>query len=140
MQFEHEDHSAVARTASCTGLNDCDGFAVVFAALLRLDTGRATVTLAGELNQTAALDADELLRQAGLCAPLIILDLRGVSSIDTAGLRTVIAADARLREMGKRLLIVHVPPQVHRMFELTGTNQRLELADNHALALDAGRR
>lgn len=56
------------RTASCSGLNDCDDFAVVFAAVLRLDTGRATVTLAGELNQATALDADELLRQAGRCA------------------------------------------------------------------------
>jgi anti-anti-sigma factor len=139
MQLEHEDHSAFGRTASRSGLDDCDGFPVVFAAVLRLDTGRATVTLAGELNQAAALDADELLRQAGTRAPLIILDLRGVSSLDTDGLRTVVAADARLRETGKRLLIVHLPPQVQRMFELTGTNERLELADDHALALDSGR-
>jgi hypothetical protein len=94
MQLE-ENHSGGSRGASCGGPNDCDGFPVVFAAVLRLDAGRATVTLAGELNQAAALDADELLRQAGLSAALVILDLRGVLSIDTAGLRTVIAADAR---------------------------------------------
>ena len=48
----------------------------------------------------------------------------------TTGLHAILAANRRLRECGDRLLIVRGPPQVSRVFELTGLSNHLDIVPN----------
>jgi anti-sigma B factor antagonist len=49
--------------------------------------------------------------------------------MDSTGLRAVIAADARARERGARLVIVRAPEEVDRVFRLTRMDEHLEIVD-----------
>ncbi len=62
----------------------------------------------------------------------ILLDLRGLSFLDSTGLRALLLADTRAREDGRRLTILQGPEAVRRVFEITGLEERLELVDDEA--------
>jgi anti-anti-sigma factor len=49
--------------------------------------------------------------------------------MDSTGLRTVLAADARARERGARFVIVRGLEEVDRVFRLTRMDDHLELVD-----------
>jgi anti-sigma B factor antagonist len=89
------------------------------------------VTISGELDlaSSPAL-ADELERLAGADGPPVVLDLRGLEFMDSTGLSTIVRAQARLETAGRRLAVVRGVPQVHRLLELTGVAERLELLDS----------
>ncbi len=92
---------------------------------------RLHISLAGELDIVNAPSLDEKL--AGVQADpamTVVLDLRGVTFIDSTGLRALIAADERVREGGGRLVIVRGAAAVDRAFEVTQLDQRLELVDD----------
>ena len=107
-------------------------------ALLELtaeQAGRGTVRLAltGELDISSAAKLDqELARLEASAPPLIVLDLRTLEFMDSTGLRTVVTADARAREQGRRLAIVRGPDAVHRVFSVTRLDERLEIIDDPA--------
>ena len=62
----------------------------------------------------------------------IVLDLRGLTFLDSTGLRSLITADARAREDGRRLTLVQGPAVVQRVFEITGLEGRLEIVEDEA--------
>lgn len=99
---------------------------------LQLEPGRAIVALRGELDIATAPAAEELLREAALHAPRVILDLRRLSFMDCSGLRVVLDADAGLRRRGsgRRLVVVGGGGQVRRLFALTGMAAHLSLVDD----------
>jgi len=84
-----------------------------------------SVALTGELDLAAAARIDPELREAGAHAELVVLDLRGLTFIDCAGLRTLLAAGSLVRAIGGRMVIVHIPRQVRRLLGLPGANKRL---------------
>ena len=49
--------------------------------------------------------------------------------MDSTGLSTIVRAQSRLESAGRRLAVVRGVPQVHRLLELTGVAERLELLD-----------
>ena len=104
-------------------------------ALQIVEPGCATVTLRGELDLAGAPAAAEVLREAAQRAARVILDLRGLSFMDCAGLHVVVNADARLRQRDSRtgLIVVAGPPQVQRLFGLSGVSKRLNLVDQYAV-------
>jgi anti-sigma B factor antagonist len=59
----------------------------------------------------------------------IVLDLRGLTFMDSTGLRLVIRWDTAAREGGFRFAIVRGDDVVHRVFRLTGMDGHLTLAD-----------
>jgi anti-sigma B factor antagonist len=61
---------------------------------------------------------DELLRSG---VERLILDLRGVSFMDSNGLRLALDLHAAARGNGFALELVPGPPHVQRIFEVTGT-------------------
>jgi anti-anti-sigma factor len=84
------------------------------------------VALAGDLDlRTAAAFEDELKRVEATDAPEIIVDLSGLTSIDSVGVKTFIHAYTRSRLSGERLTLVPGIDQVHRRFETTGLMTRL---------------
>lgn len=95
----------------------------------RLEHG-ITLALTGEVDLASAQIVEDELRRAEESENLIVLDLKQVSFMDSTGLRTVIAADKRLRERGASLRIVHIPRQVHRLFDLVGISRHLDIAES----------
>jgi anti-anti-sigma factor len=59
----------------------------------------------------------------------IVLDLRGLTFMDSTGLRLVIRWDNAAREGGFRFSIIPGGDVVQRVFRLTGMDQRLTLAE-----------
>jgi anti-anti-sigma factor len=104
-----------------------------FAIRIEREDGRAHVTLEGELDiaTTPSAEAD-LRRLEADGADLIVLDLRGLTFMDSTGLRLLVAADARAREGGHRLAIIRGPVAVQRVLELTGLDAKLDLVDDPA--------
>jgi anti-anti-sigma factor len=94
------------------------------------DSGIARLVASGELDlATSEQLEDELKRHEQGGADTIMLDLRELTFMDSTGLRTVIAADARARERGGRLVIVRPPEEVDRVFRLTRMHEHLEMVD-----------
>jgi anti-anti-sigma factor len=58
-----------------------------------------------------------------------VLDMRGLTFIDSSGLRAVIMADQRVRAEGGRFIVVRGPDRVNEVMEITGVAQRIELVD-----------
>jgi anti-anti-sigma factor len=99
-----------------------------FAIHVERDHREAHVRLVGELDiaTTPSAEAEvKRLEQDG--APVIVLDLRGLTFMDSTGLRLLVAADARARETGHQLTIIRGPEAVHRVLEITGLDAKLNV-------------
>jgi anti-anti-sigma factor len=94
------------------------------------------LALTGELDIASAPQVEEALARVEAGKPgLILVDLRGLEFMDSTGLRTLVGADARAREDGRRLAIVRGPEQVDRIFTVTRLNERLEIVDEPGAAI-----
>jgi anti-anti-sigma factor len=93
--------------------------------------GMAIVALSGELDISAVGRVEEELRQAEAKAPqVVVLDLRGLTFMDSSGLRLVLEADMRARREARRFAIVPGPESVHRVFLIALLDKRLEFVDD----------
>ena len=102
--------------------------------ILEVDTqerdGFVHVSLQGELDlSTVQKVEDELSRVEDRADKLLVLDLRGLSFLDSTGLRLMVTADQRARKAGRRLAIVRGPETVHRVFTITRLDERLQMVD-----------
>lgn len=84
------------------------------------------VALAGEFDLASAQLVDEELARAQESYPVVILDLSQVTFMDSTGLHIVLRVDERMTEAGSTLRVVPGGPQVQRLFQLTGANERLQ--------------
>jgi len=97
----------------------------------QVDNGAIRVALAGELDLASAPRIeDELERVERQNPSIIVLDLRELEFMDSTGLRTIVTADARAREAGRRLVVVRGSKNVQRVFEVTRLNERVEIVDD----------
>jgi anti-anti-sigma factor len=89
--------------------------------LVRHDNARATtITIVGELDVAAADGIGEELMQAADRFGVIVVDLRDLEFIDSAGIRLLIQLALRCRERRRRLVLLPGPAAVQRVFELAG--------------------
>jgi len=83
----------------------------------------------GELDMSTA---PELLARIealeGLDAAVLAVDLRGVTFMDVAGMRVLLAAAQRARGSGRRFVIRNPTRIAQRVFALTAIDQQLEIA------------
>jgi anti-anti-sigma factor len=80
----------------------------------------------GELDLATAPEVQrELERAERSDAAEIVLDLGGLTFIDSTGIRMVLHADARSRMDGNRLRLLPGRDRVHHVFELCGLVDRL---------------
>ena len=49
--------------------------------------------------------------------------------MDSTGLRTILVADRRIRQAGRRMCLVRGPRSVDRVFTLTGADRQLQFLD-----------
>ncbi len=87
-----------------------------------------TITLTGELDlaNAAALD-EELRRVEATDVDVILVDLCGVSFIDSTGMKVLVTAAARSRARN-RLVLQCAPPNVLRVLRIAGVADLLPLA------------
>ena len=88
------------------------------------------ITLTGELDVASDRRLSETLKQvADETTANMVIDLRGVTLMDSAGLRWLITADALSQAEGFRLWIVRAPGVVERTLAATGMDARLPIVD-----------
>lgn len=93
------------------------------------DGDRWWVRPLGELDlDTAPLLEQELTSARAAGAGSLVLDMRGLSFMDSTGLRLVIRWDTAAREEGFEFAIVPGADVVQRVFRLTGMEEHLQLA------------
>jgi anti-sigma B factor antagonist len=92
----------------------------------------AWVRVVGELDIATAPRLAQTLRSAELCARRLVLDLRDMVFMDCCGVRVIVSASVRARQVGGRLIVVRGPSAVDRVFVLTGTAPVLEIIDLNA--------
>lgn len=90
------------------------------------------VRLFGELDLAAFERVESAL--ASSTRPDVRIDMRGLTFIDSSGIRAVLAADARSKEQGGRLTIVPGERQVHHVFVLTGLDSVLSFVEPDGVA------
>ncbi len=103
--------------------------------ILEVDTedreGLLQVSLRGELDlSTVEKVEDELRRVEQRVDKLLVLDLSGLTFLDSTGLRLMVTADQRARKAGRRFAIVKGPETVHRVFTITKLDERLQMVDD----------
>jgi len=92
-----------------------------------------TLSLSGELD-LSTIDQLQSAVDAGVngSAQLVVMDLRGLTFLDSTGLRLILRLHERLRGQRGRLVLVQGPRRVHRVFELTLATEELEIVADPA--------
>jgi anti-anti-sigma factor len=89
-----------------------------------------TVSLRGEFDLAYATQVErELKRVEATDARSIILDLSGLTFVDSTGIRLILEAQARSQQDAKRLVLLRAPQMVQRVFMIAGVEQMLPFAD-----------
>lgn len=90
------------------------------------EPGTVVLALRGELDpHTAPIVDDHVNRALDAGATRVILDLAGLSFIDSSGLRSVIAAHKALDGRGGTLVLRSPGPTTQRLLDVTGLSELL---------------
>ena len=99
--------------------------------LERLPSGAVRVAPRGELDLEHAYTFDEELRRIEQTRPpCILLDLRELVFVDSAGLARLLAAQRRARRAGRRLLLVRGGRAIQRLLALTAADTAFEIVSD----------
>ena len=89
--------------------------------------GAVCIALRGELDLEHAYTFDEELRRVeGERPHCLVLDLRGLSFLDSCGLARLLAARRRARREKRRLLLVRGSKPVQRLMAITAVGDHFE--------------
>ena len=103
------------------------------------EDGMVCLALTGEFDLSNASEVEDALKEIERDRPpLLVLDLRELTFMDSTGLRVMVSADARARDDSRRLAIVQGPEPVHRVFRITGLDDHLELVESPEAAREPG--
>jgi anti-sigma B factor antagonist len=91
------------------------------------------VRLSGEFDLAASEAVETALLPLEARFPTVILDLRGVTFLDSTGLRAIVSTDARSRKNGFELKIVRGSEKVQKLLYLAGLDKILPLIDANEL-------
>jgi anti-sigma B factor antagonist len=106
----------------------------------RLPSGAVRVAPRGELDFERAYSFDEELRRVEETRPpCIVLDLRQLGFVDSAGVARLLAAQRRAQREGRRLLVVRGGRAIQRLFALTAVDAFLEIVGDLPSEVGAGR-
>jgi anti-anti-sigma factor len=87
------------------------------------------VRMEGEFDLAAVEAVETTLLPLEARFSTVILDLRGVSFLDSTGMRAIVSADARSRQRHFELKIVRGPEPVQKLLYLAGLDKILPLID-----------
>lgn len=85
----------------------------------------------GDFDLIAAWQVEKALRDVDPGeTSAIVVDLRGLSFIDSTGLQTLTRGAQRARERDIAFTMVRAPAKMDRVFELTGTYEGVEVVES----------
>src|SRR3712207_5498160 len=90
------------------------------------EDGAVRLVVQGELDLVGASDLMEAM-EAIECPAAVVLDLRAVTFLDSAGLRAILAARSDPAGRQRRVTVVQGPRQVEQVLELAGVNQIVDV-------------
>jgi anti-sigma B factor antagonist len=94
-------------------------------------SGVAWVHVAGELDLACSFRLEQTLREAQLCARVVVLDLRELTFIESSGIHVILDAAGDVRRGDGRLILVRGPAQVNRALMLTEVPRQVLIVDLH---------
>ena len=80
---------------------------------------------------------ESLLAVFGSGTPTVVVDLSGVTFLDSTMLRAMVTGRRQAEEQGGRLLLVRPQPMLWRVFEVVALDQVFSSYESLAAALDA---
>ena len=80
--------------------------------------GLARLALVGSLDSETAPELEKALAGIDSKVPLIVLDLKDLSYISSAGLRVIFAAHKKQGAKGGEVLLTNMSPGVKKVFEI----------------------
>jgi anti-sigma B factor antagonist len=92
------------------------------------EDGTMRIVLTGELDVSTVPAFNKRmseLRHQGFHS--LVLDLSGISFMDSTGLSAILVAEMHARMRGQRFSVVEGPPHVNELFRLTGVDNFLEI-------------
>ena len=99
--------------------------------------GVTRVTLEGELDIASAYAFDRRLLAVEQGQPrLVVVDLRGLSMLDSAGLARLVSAQRRARRGGWRLVLVRGGRAIQRVLQTTQLVEHFDTARDLQAALE----
>ena len=88
------------------------------------------VALEGEIDLSATAEAERRIADAEAKEPgRLVIDLRGVTFMDSSGLRVLLTAHRRAEQAGRRFALVRGGDAVDRLLAVTGLAGRLEILE-----------
>lgn len=97
------------------------------------DEGRVTIQLAGELDLSQGDNfREELARAEALEPSALVVDLRGVTFMDSTGLRVLLGAMRNCEEADRRFTIIRGQQQVQELLRVAGLEDVFEIVDDPA--------
>ena len=103
----------------------------------RLASGAAVIRLADEFEHEYAYTLDVQLQKLEAEADTLVIDLRGLLFMDSAGLGRLLAARRRAARSGRRLVIVRGSRTVDRVMMLAGLQDVFETVNAIPADLEA---
>jgi anti-anti-sigma factor len=100
-----------------------------FEVTVSTEDGVRVVTVRGELDLDTMQELTEALAADDGPLATTVIDLRGLTFIDSSGVSGVLSAARRARDAGGRLVCVPGAPSIRRVFELTGVDTVIEWVD-----------
>jgi anti-anti-sigma factor len=95
---------------------------------LRHEQDRVVLRLTGELDLASTPIFERALEDAEIGkAPLVVLDLDGLTFVDSTGLRIILLAHERSRELQQEFAITPGSPQVQRLLSITSVTDHLRV-------------
>ena len=105
-----------------------------------LGPGTTAVAVAGEVTFSNVVDFDRALGQALDETQNLVVDLTGVTFIDSSGLSSLLTASARARDAGGTVALVLANGEPPSIFRFRGVDRLLALYPSREAALEGLRR
>ena len=86
---------------------------------IKKNADTATITVAGRLDTTTAPMLDKTVNEDINDVKNLILDIKGIDYISSAGLRVLLSAQKKMQKIGS-MKVLNVCPAVMEVFEMTG--------------------
>jgi anti-sigma B factor antagonist len=103
-----------------------------------MGTGAVSIRLRGALDLAYAYRFDDEVRHAERDASsCLVLDLRGLDFVDSAGIARILAVRRRARRAGRRLVLVKGSNAVQRFLQLAALTEHFEFVTEPGDALRA---
>jgi len=104
-----------------------------FACSCREDSsGAAWLDLAGELDLLTSPRFRQTLREAQLCAHMVVVDIRELTFMDCSGVHVLVEAAEKARRAGARLILTRGPAQIDRLFAIAHIDEEIEIFEHGA--------